>query len=111
GSGIGWRCCRTTRVLPQAPGALYCESDKERVRSFPFLVRSRRTTSSLGLDQDAFEMLKASLVCDRCAQALAQFAGDTITPQRRHIHVRIGELRERNTQDRKRSGGPEVDAH
>jgi len=44
--GIGRRRCSATRALPQAPGALYSESAKERVLSFPFLVRRGRTTCS-----------------------------------------------------------------
>src|SRR5438445_1243779 len=34
GSGFGRRFCSTTRVLPQAPGALYTENGEERVLVF-----------------------------------------------------------------------------
>jgi hypothetical protein len=63
------------------------------------------------VDQDAFEVLETLPVCGRGAQALAQLACGTVTPQGRQINMRIGELRRRDTQHRKRAGRSEVDAH
>ncbi len=47
---------------------------------------------SESLEQHALEVSEARPVCGRGAQPLAQLAGGTVTPHRRHIDMRIGEV-------------------
>ena len=60
--------------------------ERKRYDRVPTAIRSK------SLDEDALEVSKARPVRPRGAQALAQLAGGSVTPQRCHIDVRIGEL-------------------